>query len=93
MLSLGLPTLYLTLLHIPSKQSLSPALASLPEPHTVQAVAMSAIGPTVGGLIFCFTISVLDPIFYMLRAKNNTYCGVEEQSTLLSGFPQQPFES
>lgn len=35
---------------------------------------------------FCSTVSILNPIFYMLRAKNNTCCGIGENSTLLSGF-------
>lgn len=33
------------------------------ESHTVQAVSVSVTGPTVGGLMLCFTISVLNPVF------------------------------
>lgn len=47
--SLGLPTLYLTLSHIPSKQSFIPARSS--QSHTVQTVAVSATGLTAEGLI------------------------------------------
>lgn len=82
--SLGLPTLYITLSHIPSLQSFSPARSSS-ESHTVETVAVSATGPTADGLISVL-VSVLNPIFYMLRAKNNTCCSVGENSTLLSGF-------
>lgn len=34
------------------------------ESHTVQAVSVSVTGPTVGGLMLCFTISVLNPVFF-----------------------------
>lgn len=47
--SLGLPTLYITLSHIPSQQSFSPVQSS--ESHTVQTVAVSATGLTADGLI------------------------------------------
>lgn len=56
--------------HIPS-----PALSSS-DSHIVQAVAVSVAGLTVGGLIFCFSISALNSIFYMLCAKNTSY-GIE----------------
>lgn len=48
--SLGLPTLYITLSHIPSQQSFSPVRSSS-ESYTVQTVAVSATGPTADGLI------------------------------------------
>lgn len=69
--------------HIPS-----PALSSS-DSHTVQAVAVSMAGLTVGGLIFCFSISALNSIFYMLCAKNTSY-GIEGKFYLVvreSPFP------
>lgn len=69
--------------HIPS-----PALSSS-ESHTVQAVVVSMAGLTVGGLIFCFSISALNSIFYMLCAKNTSY-GIEGKFYLVvreSPFP------
>lgn len=46
-------------------------------------------GLTVGGLIFCFSISALNSIFYMLCAKNTSY-GIEGKFYLVvreSPFP------
>lgn len=79
----GLPTLHLTLSHIPSEHSSSPVRSS--ESHTAQTMGVSNRSDRWWA-DFCSTVSVLNPIFYMLRAKNNTCCGVGENSTLLSGF-------
>lgn len=76
------------------------------ESHTVQAVAVavavSVTGLTVGGLMLCFTISVLNPVFLHAvcqkpkptnNNKKNTSYGIEGNSPCCQGKPfSLPFE-
>ncbi|EDL04445.1 mCG147090 [Mus musculus] len=67
------------------------------ESHTVQAVSVSVTGPTVGGLMLCFTISVLNPVFLHAvcqkpkqtnnNNKKNTSYGIEGNSPCCQGKP------